>query len=98
MRLNEKLYYNPTTLFLSRVAKDGFIPTNTIYIPKNSKTKQLITIYQLTNLGYQAINLNIKSINTFGEFVGSCSTSKYCVRIYNSDNYMDDNEMEIELR
>lgn len=98
MRLNEKLYYNPTTLFLSRVAKDGFIPTNTIYIPKNSKTKQLITIYQLTNLGYQTINLNIKSINTFGEFVGSCSTSKYCVRIYNSDNYMDDNEMEIELR
>lgn len=98
MQLNEKLYYNPTTLILSRVPKDGFIPTKTIYVPKNCKTEELTTIYQIKSLGYQSLNLNIESTNTFKKFVGSCSSSKYCVRVNESNNYLDNNEIEVKLK
>lgn len=98
MELNEKLYYNVQTLLLSRIPKDGFIPTTTIFVPKNSKTSYLKTIYQFKSLGYQALNINVESTNILNKYIGSCSTSKYCVKIDESDNYRNDNEIEVKLK
>ena len=98
LELNEKLYYNSATLLLSRVPKDGFIPTTNIFIPKNSKTTILKTIYKFNALGYQGINANVETTNILKKYVGSCSSSKYCVKIDESNNYQNDNEIEVKLK
>ena len=98
LELNEKLYYNSATLLLSRVPKDGFLPTSNIFIPKNSKTTILKTIYKFKSLGYQAVNINVETTNILKKYVGSCSSSKYCVKINESNNYQNDNEIEVKLK
>lgn len=96
LSLLDKLYVYNGTLILSNSPKEGFVRTNYLYIPKNcSKDEFDITIY-FKNLGLQKVNCYYNYVlRRKNKFIGTCSTSLYCVHIDESNDYYDTNMMEV---
>lgn len=97
MNLYDKLYLDPVTYLTSPNPKEGFIKTNRLYLPKNSDNLKLDFYLLISDLGLQRLYATRKIVCNFSDYVGSCSSSKYCVELNESDMHSSENEVKIEL-
>ena len=77
-----KLYVDPDTMLMSLSSRDGFVPTNTFFFPKQyySQQKEIAMSIMITECGINAntIIYDFTHIATL-RFVGDCRDSKYCI-------------------
>ena len=79
---NVLLYVNPTTLDMSSAKKEGYVPTNCIYFPRNGKRFE--NEYSC-RIGIMDFGLDRNQIVTSFKYkslhniIGDCRNSEYCV-------------------
>ena len=82
LRFLNTFYYNPITLDMSFIARDGYLPTDKFYIPKYGlkSLENDAFILNLQNFGYSKTNIVIPlSFIKDKNFSGMCGDSNYCV-------------------
>lgn len=97
LSLYEKLYLDPVTYLTSRWPKEGFSQVDKLYFPKNKNNFKLSTQLVINDLGQQRLYATRKIVFNFGDYIGACSSAKYCVQIKESDVHSNENEVKIKL-
>ena len=81
--LKDILYVNKETLMLSKTAKDGYVSTKHIYLPRNEMRNQdKYTAYLVfTKFGLDKSLLRYSfSLHALKNIVGDCRNSEYCIQ------------------
>lgn len=95
------LYVDPDTLLMSLSSRDGFIPTNTFFFPKQqySRQKEIDMSIMITECGINS-NTIIYDFSHIANlrFIGDCRNSKYCIVTQShTDNDVFEDWQTIEL-
>ena len=82
-RLKDTIYVHKETLMLSKIAKEGYVPTRHIFLPRNDMQNQdkYKAIFSLRNFGvdkgFVRHNFELRAIKNI---IGDCQNSEYCIQ------------------
>lgn len=89
IRLAAELFVNPDTLMMSPISKEGFIPTDTFYFPKEHfSTERDVRLKMLiNNCGYNEVDI-VYNFTYYShlQFMGDCRSSQYCIGVSTPEN------------
>jgi len=97
LSLYDKLYLDHATGLTSRTSKEGFSQVDKLYFPKNKDNFKLSFYLVINNLGLQRLYASRRIVFNFQDYIGACSSAKYCVQIKESSIHSDENEVKIKL-
>ena len=81
--LQDILYVHKETLMLSKIAKDGYVPTKHIYLPRNQMQNQAkykaYFAFQNFGIDNDLVRHNFE-MHALKNIIGDCQNSEYCIQ------------------